>query len=281
MRIRNRVILPAIVIGVEFVSCTATAQSAPVTVLPMPGTPMSRNMKMTRAYTIQRGMPYSGVRVVHHVDIFPNGYRQEDGSSTKEWRDSEGRTRQDVTWTTRTGQVVTVCTIDDPVELVRYIWKLGIGQKTVVTETHYEMEGTVTEVWPGPPGHDIQPIPGATVIILRPQHALNANPDETLGPEYINGVYAMGTRSVEIFPPGKGGNRTDHPIKRIDEIWRAPDLNTVVKMYLDTGRGFTESSELKDIDRSEPDPSVFLPPANLPRRQAPESDPVWKEPIGG
>jgi hypothetical protein len=102
-----------------------------------------------------------------------------------------------------------------------------------------------------------------------------------LGPEYINGVYAEGTRSVETLPPHSGGNSTDHPIHRIDEIWNAPDLNTVVKTYLNDGLGFTERTELKNIDRSEPDPSVFLPPSSLPRREAPESDPVWKEPIGG
>jgi hypothetical protein len=44
--------------------------------------------------------------------------------------------------------------------------------------------------------------------------------------------------------------------------------------------GFTENTELKNIERSEPDLSVFQPPAERPIRQAPESDPVWKEPIG-
>ena len=101
---------------------------------------------MIRAYTIQRGMPYSGVRVVQHVTIFPGGFRKEEGSSTKEWRDSEGRTRKDVTWTDASKGVVTVCVIEDPVALVRYIWKVGATEKTVVTETRYKMEGQVTEV---------------------------------------------------------------------------------------------------------------------------------------
>jgi hypothetical protein len=226
-------------------------------------------------------MPYSGVRVVQHVMIFANGYRREEGSSTREWRDSQGRTRKDITWTRPTGDVVTGCEIDDPVELVRYIWKVGTAEKTVVTETHYKMDGKVTEIWPNPPQHKIEPTPGRTIIILTPQRDLNANPnDETLRPEYVNGVYAEGSRSVEAIPPGRGGNGTDHPVNRIDEIWMAPDLNMVVKMFLDDGFGFTERSELKNIDRSEPDPSIFRPSAGLPKREAPESDPVWKEPIG-
>lgn len=277
MRILITVLGPAIAIGISVAPCKTGAQS----VLPAPGAPMPQSSEMVRAYTIQRGMPYSGVRVVKHVTIFPNGYRQEEGSSTKEWRDSEGRTRKDVTWTHPIKGVVTVCQIDDPVALVRYIWTVGAAEKTVVTETHYQMDGIVTEVWPDPPDHKIEPEPGRTIIILTPQRDLNANAnDETLGPEYIDGVYAKGTRSVEAIPPGRGGNETDHPVNRIDEIWTAPDLNMVVKMFLDDGVGFTERSELKNIDRSEPDPSVFRPPAGLPKREAPESDSVWKEPIG-
>jgi hypothetical protein len=271
---------PALLIWVAVVPCIAAAQS--VQVLPAPGTQVPLDTTMKRAYTIQRGMPYSGVRVVHNVVVFPNGERQENGARTKEWRDSEGRTRKDDTWTSRINGVVTVCQIDDPVALVRYIWRIETAQKTVVTETHYKMDGVVTEVWPDPPDHEIEPQPGRKIVILVPQHQdLDTNMSgETLGPEYINGVYATGTRSVTIISPGKGGNGADHPAHRIDEIWTAPDLNMVVKMFLDDGLGFTELDELKDIDRSEPDMSVFLPPEGLPKRVAPESDPVWSEPIG-
>jgi hypothetical protein len=89
----------------------------------------------------------------------------------------------------------------------------------------------------------------------------------------MNGVYAEGVRTVEPIL----GDSTRH---RIDEIWSAPDLNLIIKTYLDDGNGFIEDSELKNIDRSEPDPSVFLPPSSFPKRQAPESDPVWREAYG-
>jgi hypothetical protein len=275
----------AIAIGIAVAPCLGGAQVVVMgpPVLPAPGTVMPPASKEVRAYTIQRGMPYSGVRVVQHVTIFPDGHRKEGGSSTKEWRDSEGRTRKDVTWTENDSinEVVTVCVIEDPVSLVRYIWRVETARKTVVTETHYKMEGQVTEVWPNAPGHKIEPKPGVTIVTLRPQQNLNADSNEkTLGPEYINGVYATGTRSVEAILPRGGGNETDHPVNRVDEFWMAPDLGMVVKTFLDDGSGFTERSELKNIDRSEPEPSVFLPPAGLPKREAPESDPVWSEPYG-
>jgi hypothetical protein len=284
MRILDTVLGHAIAIGIAVAPCLGGAQVVVMgsPVLPAPGTVMPPGSKMVRAYTIERGMPYSGVRVVQHVMIFPDGNRKEEGSSTKEWRDSEGRSRKDVTWTENDSinGVVTVCVIEDPVSLVRYIWKVATAQKTVVTETHYKMEGQVTEVWPHAPDHKIEPKPGVTIVTLRPQQNLNADSnDKTLGPEYINGVYATGTRSVEAILPGRGGNETDHPVNRVDEFWMAPDLGMVVKTFLDDGSGFTERSELKNIDRSEPELSVFLPPAG-PKRVAPESDPVWSEPYG-
>lgn len=286
MRILNTPLSPAIAIVLAPAvlapaPCIAAAQVIQAPVLPAPGTPVPEDAQAVRAYTIERGMPYSGLRVTQHVLTLPDVSRHEDGSTTREWRDSEGRTRNDITWTPPTGEKVTVCQIDDPVALVRYIWKTGAAEKTVVTETHYKMDGQVNEVWPSPPTHKLEAKPGSTIVLLTPARNLEANTrDETLGPEYINGVYAEGSRSVEAIPPGRGGNSTDHSLNRIDEIWMAPDLNTVVKTFLDDGLGFTERTELKNIDRSEPDRSIFLPPSGLPKREAPESDPVWKEPIG-
>ncbi len=288
MRILTAVMRPAIAIGIVVTPCVIGAQVKSCTPGPgqitctlAPGTAIPQSSKPLRGYSIEKGMPYSGVRVVQNVTIFPNGYRKEDGASTKEWRDSEGRKRSDVTWKGLEGSDITVCQIDDPVALVRYIWRIEGSKKTVVTETHYNMDdGIVAEIWPDPV-HEHRPEPGSGVAIVllgAPQNPNRTN--ETLGPEYINGVYAEGSRSIEIIPPGRGANGSDQPTKRIDEIWTSPDLKTVVKIFLDDGGGFTESTELKDIDRSEPDRSVFQPPAGLPKRQAPESDPVWKEPIG-
>jgi hypothetical protein len=120
MRILDKVPGHAIAIGVAFAPCLAGSQMVTgVPILPQPGTVMPPDSKEVRLYTIERGMPYSGVRVVQHVTIFPNGFRKEEGSSSKEWRDSEGRTRKDVTWTDAIKGAVTVCVIDDPVALVR------------------------------------------------------------------------------------------------------------------------------------------------------------------
>lgn len=284
MRIMCTVMIPAFAMGFVVAPCVLGAQltsciagSGQTICTPVQGSPIPPDSKPTRAYVISRGMPYSGVRVVQHVNVFADGNRSEDESSTAEWRDSEGRQRSDVTWKGPDGSDVTVCQIDDPVALVRYIWKVGGTAKTVVTETHYKMDGIVQEIWPDPVHEHREPGNGVAIVMRRPPENPNST-NETLGPEYINGVYAEGSRSIKIFPPGAFG--TDHPVKRIDEIWISPDLKMVVKTFFNDGLGSTERTELKNVDRSEPDPSVFQPPAGLPIRQAPESDPVWKETIG-
>lgn len=273
MRTSAGVIGLAIGVGIAAAPFMARAQTAPESAIPPDSKPM-------QLYVINKGVPYSGVRVVRSVTIFPNGYRKVEVSTTKEWRDSEGRTRNDITWMRPDGSSVTVCQINDPVELVRYIWKVEPTARTVVTETHYKMDGIIEESWPhSVEEYEIDPESGKRIVLLAPTQEPNIKYG-SLGPEYINGVYAEGDRDVEAIPPGRGGNASDHPVYRVDEIWMSPDLEMPVKLFLDDGLGFTQSVELKNIDRSEADASVFRPPEGLSKREAPESDPVWKEPAG-
>ena len=261
-----------IAIGLTVGSIMAGAQTA----LPSPANQPPPNIENAKTgYTIDRGMPYSGVWITSHITTFPGGQVAKDENTRKVWRDSDGRTREDMTWKTSMGALVTVCRIEDPVAQVRYTWRIEQAGKTVVTATHFNLDKyDVAEIWSYPPSHPIQTLPGTTVVILRSTRV--PHPDskgEKLGPTYMNGVYAEGVRTEEPIP-------SDPTRHRIDEIWSAPDLNLVVKTYLDDGNGFIEYSELKNIDRSEPDSSVFVPPSDIPLRQAPESDPVWNESYG-
>jgi hypothetical protein len=270
---------PSLAIGIALIALACGAQ----TVLPPPGTVLPQDSKPGKIlYGIDRGMPYSGIWITKHVTKFPDGQVVKEQNTRKVWRDSEGRTREETTWRRYTGALATVGRIEDPVAKVRYIWRIEPGRKAIVTVTHFTMEDyVVTEVWPNPPSHPSETTPGATIVILRPSRQLNPRTNgEKLGPKYINGVYAEGVRTVDPICSGedecKSGQTHDH----ISEIWNAPDLNLVIRMYLDDGLGFTEDSELKNIDRPEPEPSVFVPPADLPKRQAPPSDAVWSEAYG-
>jgi len=239
-------------------------------------------------FIVSKGMPYSGVRVVKNVFYFPGGESKTQIARTKEWRDSEGRSREDVTLNADSDDIgdeslVTVCKIEDPIAHMRYIWKVGKHIKSVVTETHYEMDGIEQVIW-GDPVHEHKSEPGKAkaAVIMPQQPSTNGVSDkvETLGPEYMNGVYAEGSRSTRIVQPHSGNNQTDHEITLVEELWTAPDLKMNIKRLHINPSDYTEEEELKDIDLSNPDPSVFRPPPGMHRRMAAKDDPVWTEPIG-
>ena len=233
-----------------------------------------------RAYSVEKGMPYSGVRVVHRVVFFPDSPPQVTDVREHEWRDSDGRTRRDVTLNGPDGGLITVCNIEDPMEHVRYTWKVEKNGKRVASMAHYK-PGVETVVW-GEPAYMRKPEveSGRQLVILNPERPDPLETDETLRPEYIDGLYAEGSRSTRTLPPGKESNTTDHEIKVVHEIWMSPDLRMMVKSSIDDPRNFTETTELKNINRSSPDLGVFRPPAGYTVREVPENDPVWSEPIG-
>jgi hypothetical protein len=274
------------VLGLLVIATGAMLPSIPSgaqTVLPLSDSQSPTNAEEAKiAYGIERGMPYSGTWITRHTTTLPDGQIKKDDNLRKVWRDSDGRTRDETTWTRFNGVVATVCRIEDPVAKVRYIWRTEPGRRTVVTETRFTMDKyAVTEIWPNPPSRPVESTPGATIVILRPGRQMNPGTrGEKLGPKYLNGVYAEGVRMVDPICTGADECKSGRTHNHISEIWNAPDLNLVIRMYLDDGLGFTEDSELKDIDRSEPDPTMFQPPSDLPRRQAPDSDPAWHESYG-
>jgi hypothetical protein len=82
---------------------------------------------------------------------------------------------------------------------------------------------------------------------------------EDLGTQTIEGVSAEGRRDTITIPAGQIGN--ERPIEIVTEIWTSPELHTVVlRKHSDPRIGETVF-RLTNISRSEPDPSLFQPPA--------------------
>lgn len=97
-----------------------------------------------------------------------------------------------------------------------------------------------------------KPLSGAPVDPQRPQVSA-----ESLGTEVMEGVYVEGRRTTTVFPTGSEGN--DRPITRTCEEWFAPDLGRMVFYKCADPRG-DNVTHLTNIDRSEPDPSLFQVP---------------------
>jgi hypothetical protein len=81
---------------------------------------------------------------------------------------------------------------------------------------------------------------------------------EILTPQYINGVYSEGMRTVHTFRlEGEASNRV---IEVTNEMWISPDLRIIVRHIHDDPRTGKEDTEVTDIVRGDPDPTLFQPP---------------------
>jgi hypothetical protein len=84
---------------------------------------------------------------------------------------------------------------------------------------------------------------------------------ESLPGQTIGGVYTVGTRTTQVRASdgGRGPNVVD-----VEEKWVSPDLKVVVlSKYASTSPRSDETiTEIKDLDRSEPDAALFEIPAD-------------------
>jgi hypothetical protein len=83
---------------------------------------------------------------------------------------------------------------------------------------------------------------------------------EQLGAQTIEGVVAEGTRTTFTIAAGKIGN--ERPIVTVNERWYSQELQAVVLSKNSDPRMGETTYRLTNIDRSEPDPSLFQVPAD-------------------
>lgn len=81
---------------------------------------------------------------------------------------------------------------------------------------------------------------------------------EELGTQNIEGVDAQGTRTITTIPAGAIGN--ERPIEITYEKWYSSELQMVVMSKHNDPRYGEQTYRLTNINRNEPDPSLFSPP---------------------
>jgi hypothetical protein len=90
---------------------------------------------------------------------------------------------------------------------------------------------------------------------------------ESLGNKSIEGVPATGTRETKTIPVGAIGNDKDLAITR--ETWYSPDLKLVLQSTQTDPRFGETTYSLTNIQRNEPDPSLFQVPAGYKVEKVP------------
>ena len=75
----------------------------------------------------------------------------------------------------------------------------------------------------------------------------------------MEGVLADGVRTTTTWPVGFFGN--DRPVSSIRETWSSRELGMAVLSKSSDPRYGETTTKVTNIQRAEPDPSLFQPPA--------------------
>ena len=83
--------------------------------------------------------------------------------------------------------------------------------------------------------------------------------EEDLGERTIEGVIAKGTRQTRTIKPGEIGN--ERAIEIVYEHWESPELGVTIESRRSDPRSGVTTYKLTNIQRTEPLPTMFEPPA--------------------
>ncbi len=208
-----------------------------------------------------KGVPMSGEMIVTRDTTLADGNSIHTQNQTMIYRDSEGRVRREIGFelnTPSTGVAKrTMIVITDPVSGNRYM--LNPENKTAhQMPLHPGKPGsgdaTDAKMAPGPHGDGMHDMPGP--MAMNPK---NVKTDQ-LGTKTINGLQATGTRMTHTIPAGEIGNA--NPIEVVTERWYSSDLQLpVLTTHSDPMMG-TMTTKLVNINRGEPDASLFQVPSD-------------------
>ena len=214
------------------------------------------------------GQPYSADHVSEHKQTLTNGtHIDQKRELSRIYRDSEGRTRSErrvfLGALGKEGAPQTdarLIHIYDPVAGYSY---------TLDTQKHIAHRFTVA-VPPQSPNHMVRqagmltPVPGqagATKSVVRNSVLRRRQvKKEPLGSDVIDGIQAEGERMTVTTPAGAEGN--DRPLTRVCEYWRSEELKVTILSKCSDPRYGNSITRLENLDRSEPDPTLFQVPAD-------------------
>jgi hypothetical protein len=240
--------------------CCVVAQAAGADEVPVCPAPTGGAPAMpSNSVRLVTGVPYSALGTSETITLLPDGRRVVRQNIIRQWRDSDGRTRSEISLTTIAGPLpvelnTTVTVIDDPAAGQRYL--LQPGGRVAVTVP-------IVPCRPDPASRE----PDLTVGPPRPAHlTMRVSAPVTLGERTVAGQTVAGRRIEATIPAGAVGN--SKPIQMSAEQWYGKDLQVVIEAtYRDPRTGETRY-RLSDIERAEPDAALFQVPDTY-RKQPP------------
>jgi hypothetical protein len=204
------------------------------------------------------GAPYSAVEVKTSQQVLAADNSIQRQEQTNVYRDSQGRIRRETTSTGPDGQPEAHVTISDPVASV--VYELDAKNKAAFSR----------------PARFLTPLQTAAADRQRMMAASQPTAEtdasvkrETLAAQSMHGIMATGTRVTRTIPAGTIGNA--QPLEVVRETWMSDELKVPLMIKVSDPRTGTTVIELTNVNRSQPDPSLF---------QVPSDYKVWKRPGG-
>ncbi len=248
-------------------------------VMAMPGRAAFMGAEMAFDGEVVKSAPYSADATSETVHTLADGNRIVNTSKSHVYRDSEGRTRREQSlaavgpWAAEGPHELVV--INDPVSKTSVI--IDPDKKTARKMLSPQV---FVERVPGPEGKvraekaftvavaaDASTGTVATEDIRGPRTIqvtvadAKSGKEESLGKRVIEGVECEGTRTTSTIAAGEIGN--ERAIDIVSERWFSPELKTVVLSTHSDPRFGETTFRLTNIERIEPDRSLFEMPAGV------------------
>lgn len=198
------------------------------------------------------GAPFTADVSTETTEVLSDGNRIDNKTSGTLARDSEGRTRRDLTLPLIGGYSTSgngnepahAVVINDPVAGSSYILNENRKQARKTRLLHNVFRGNAAN---RDPNSTSRPNPPNVT-------------SESLGTQLIGGIQAEGTRTTRTIPAGQIGN--EKAIQVVVERWYSPDLQMDILIKRNDPRGGTTVFQVTNVVRSEPDSSLFQVPSD-------------------
>ena len=219
---------------------------------------------------VVKGMPYSADMSTESVQTLADGNRIVHRAAGKVYRDTDGRVRREEDRGANASITITdpvankSLTLDPATRTARETPGLRflMGYFTGLQL----LKDQKIQMTPFPAGGGARGGRGARGSTTaggrggRAGDAGNEAVEEALPNRTIEGVMASGVRRTTTIPAGAVGN--EQPIKIVSEEWTSVDLQVLVLTDLNDPRAGRSTYRLTNINRSNPDPSLFKVPAD-------------------
>jgi hypothetical protein len=219
--------------------------------------------------------PFTGTVKDTFEQRLPDGNAIHRVTRSRQARDSAGRTMSEMAQGCEPGpdgelrELLSV-NVNDPVAKTSMTWQVGREeQPKVVHVFHYPNLAMPARQSPVDPEQAAQQ---RKVLQAAQARALQQRKEElieNLGTRDFNGVTAQGTRTTRTIPAGEEGN--DLPLVVITEVWRSREMGLVLMAINDDPSRGRTTTEYEELNRGEPDPSLFTPPADYKVVEQPQN----------